>query len=109
MQQRPFEVEHIIPVCRGGSDDLQNLALACRSCNLRKGSRTDAIDPESATTVLLFNPRQMEWPKHFAVNPETGEIQGVSSIGRATAIALKLNSTNQLKARQLWIRLKLFP
>ena len=30
----PFEVEHIVPVCRGGANTDANLALACRSCNL---------------------------------------------------------------------------
>ncbi|MEM9220237.1 MAG: HNH endonuclease [Cyanobacteria bacterium P01_F01_bin.150] len=30
----PFEVEHIVPICLSGSDDVSNLALACRSCNL---------------------------------------------------------------------------
>jgi HNH endonuclease len=35
----PFEVEHIIPVSRKGADSEENLALACRSCNLRKGNR----------------------------------------------------------------------
>ena len=33
----PFEVEHIIPLSRQGANDQTNLALACRSCNLRKG------------------------------------------------------------------------
>jgi 5-methylcytosine-specific restriction endonuclease McrA len=27
----PFEVEHVIPICHKGTDDLANLALACRS------------------------------------------------------------------------------
>ena len=35
----PFEVEHIIPTSRGGANVEINLALACRSCNLRKGIR----------------------------------------------------------------------
>lgn len=34
-----FSVDHITPVSRGGSeDDDDNLALACHSCNLYKGS-----------------------------------------------------------------------
>lgn len=32
-------VEHIVPRCRGGSDDLRNLVLACNSCNTRKLDR----------------------------------------------------------------------
>ena len=29
----PFDVEHFLPVSRGGSDDFNNLALACCVCN----------------------------------------------------------------------------
>jgi 5-methylcytosine-specific restriction endonuclease McrA len=39
----PFEVEHIIPLSRQGENDEANLALACRSCNLRKGTRISAL------------------------------------------------------------------
>lgn len=35
----PFEVDHIIPVVRGGSDDLENLCVACKPCNASKGGR----------------------------------------------------------------------
>ena len=40
----PFEVEHIVPTSRGGTNAEINLALSCRSCNLRKGSRISEID-----------------------------------------------------------------
>ena len=36
----PFEVEHIVPRSRGGSDRVSNLTLACHSCNQAKGDRT---------------------------------------------------------------------
>ena len=39
VENLPLEVDHIIPRSRGGSDRVSNLTLACRSCNLRKGSQ----------------------------------------------------------------------
>jgi 5-methylcytosine-specific restriction endonuclease McrA len=36
----PLEVEHIIPKCRGGTDRVSNLTLACKKCNLKKGDQT---------------------------------------------------------------------
>ncbi|MBC7854323.1 MAG: HNH endonuclease [Pirellulaceae bacterium] len=35
----PLEVEHIVPPQRGGSGELDNLALACRACNLFKSDK----------------------------------------------------------------------
>ena len=35
-----FEVEHIVPRSQGGPDAMVNYALACRSCNEKKGERT---------------------------------------------------------------------
>jgi hypothetical protein len=32
-----FNIDHITPKSRGGTDDDSNLALACRACNLYKG------------------------------------------------------------------------
>ena len=36
----PLEVEHIIPKSRRGTNRVDNLTLACRSCNQSKGSKT---------------------------------------------------------------------
>jgi hypothetical protein len=38
----PFEIDHIQPKSRGGSDRVSNLALACHNCNAAKGNQTAA-------------------------------------------------------------------
>jgi hypothetical protein len=35
-----LEIDHIIPVCQGGTNDPENLITACSDCNLGKGGRT---------------------------------------------------------------------
>jgi len=36
----PFEIDHIVPKSRGGSNRVGNLALSCHDCNQAKGNRT---------------------------------------------------------------------
>jgi hypothetical protein len=105
----PFEVEHVIPTSRRGSDDEGNLCLACRACNLRKSDRLTARDDLTQEETPLFHPRQQRWTDHFSVDLESGEILGTTPTGRATVAALDLNHPLQLAARSLWIRLRLFP
>lgn len=35
----PFEVDHVVPVSRGGGDDHDNLCLACKPCNRAKSNK----------------------------------------------------------------------
>lgn len=104
----PFEVEHIIPLSRQGVDDLTNLALACRSCNLHKGARISGIISSSGQSVRFFHPRTDRWSEHFQVNVESGKIMGITPVGEVTVEYLEMNSSTQVSARQLWIRLGLF-
>lgn len=105
----PFEVEHIIPLVHDGADAETNWALACRACNIRKGVYINHIDSVTKTLTRLYHPRQDQWEEHFQVKVETGEIQGYTAIGRATILRLDMNHPTQLFARQLWIRLGIFP
>ena len=34
-----LSVHHIIPLSKGGTNDMKNLTILCRSCNSRKGNR----------------------------------------------------------------------
>src|SRR5262249_914955 len=36
----PWEIDHILPRSRGGSDRVSNLALSCHACNQAKGNQT---------------------------------------------------------------------
>ncbi len=38
----PLQIEHVVPVARGGSSRVSNLTLACDACNKRKGVQTAA-------------------------------------------------------------------
>src|SRR5262252_7659432 len=60
-----LHVEHIVPRSHGGSDDLDNLALACIDCNLHKGTNLTGIDPETQALTELFHPRRHDWGEHF--------------------------------------------
>ncbi|MEI2689548.1 MAG: HNH endonuclease signature motif containing protein [Anaerolineae bacterium] len=104
-----FEVEHVIPAAHGGEDNDANLALACRSCNLHKGTDVTGVDPSSGEVVRLFHPRLDHWSGHFQVDRVTGRISGITPVGQATVSRLNLNSASQLLARQQWIRLGVFP
>ncbi|MBM3980482.1 MAG: HNH endonuclease [Planctomycetes bacterium] len=104
-----FEVEHIVPVARGGTAEPNNLALACRSCNAYKGDTTTARDPDTGDDAPLFDPRAGRWGEHFEYDPDSGELRGLTATGRATAARLALNDPVQLTARDFWVRLRLFP
>ena len=103
-----FEVEHIVPRSAGGDDAADNLALACESCNLYKSDATTAWDAEEGQHVPLFHPRRDPWEDHFIFNHETGQVEGLSAVGRATIVRLKMNSAFQLRARRQWARLGLY-
>ncbi|MGH9427017.1 MAG: HNH endonuclease [Terriglobia bacterium] len=105
----PLEVEHIVPVARGGEDTAANWALACRACNLNKATHISGHDPVSDAVIRIFHPREDRWEDHFQVTPESGELVGRTPIGRATVMRLGLNSATQVAARRQWMRLGLFP
>jgi len=57
-QEAAFHVDHVHPTVEGGETLLDNLALACVSCSLRKGARRLARDPVTGREVPVFHPRR---------------------------------------------------
>jgi hypothetical protein len=95
-----FSIEHIIPRDKGGSNDLDNLALACQGCNNFKHTKILAHDPLSEAFVPLFHPRQNLWREHFTWDDEYLMVVGITSTGRATLQALKLNRLGVVNLRR---------
>jgi 5-methylcytosine-specific restriction endonuclease McrA len=100
----PLVVDHLIPEALGGSTEESNLWLACNQCNLHKGDWITALDPLTEERVPLFDPRRQSWAEHFDWSPEGDQIVGLTSVGRATVLALQLNRPLLVRARRSWVR-----
>ena len=94
-----LHIEHVVPRVHGGTDDLENLALACIDCNLHKGTNLTGVDPETRQITNLFHPRRERWEEHFAW--QGNQIVGRSAIGRTTVRVLQMNSEDQLALRSV--------
>ncbi len=99
----PFSVEHIYPISKGGTNDLENLALACQGCNGSKSTKTEGFDAISQTTAQFYNPRQDVWSEHFAWNEDFTELIGKTAKGRVTIKVLKLNRRRVMNLRRILV------
>lgn len=98
------EIDHIIPRSEGGPSHLDNLCLACTSCNGYKQAKTVGVDPASGELFALFHPRQQRWEEHFLWSIDATQIIGLTACGRATVEALRLNHPMVVSARGVWSR-----
>jgi hypothetical protein len=96
-------IEHVLARQHGGSDDIDNLALACHRCNLDKGPNLSGVDPLTGSVAILFHPRRDRWSEHFAFRGKY--LEGLTPSGRATAEVLALNDPRRLELRQELLRL----
>ena len=60
-----MHLDHVVPEAAGGGDEEGNLCQVCFSCNVSKGARQSAVDPETGETVPLFHPIRERWVDHF--------------------------------------------
>ena len=95
-----FHIEHIVSRQHGGTDDPDDLALACDRCNAYKGPNLTSIDPETRALVPLFHPRRNVWSKHFVIR--SGHVVGLTPTGRATVRLLNMNSPRRVELREEW-------
>lgn len=99
-----LEIEHIIPLAKGGVNDESNLWLACPLCNRYKGNRITGIDPQSGEAVALFHPRLQNWFEHFRWSSDGLRIEGLTPVGRATVALLHLDDDpDALLVRSYWV------
>lgn len=98
-----LEIEHIVPTARGGSDEEDNLWLACRLCNNFKADRTEGLDPETGERVRFFDPRRQRWSEHSAWRKDGTRILGRTPCGRATVVGLQLNNLIAVMVRREWV------
>ena len=106
---QPYDVEHIVPVCKNGTDEFSNLACACGGCNAHKFTKTHATDPISKLTVPLYHPRLMDWRNHFTWSDDYTIMMGITPIGRATIEALQLNRAGNVNLRSVLLLVGLHP
>jgi len=67
-----FTVDHVIPICRGGTNDYDNLVPCCRSCNRSKGKATLERFRERMAVrqagIPAFTDEQLEYLYSIGVN-----------------------------------------
>jgi hypothetical protein len=90
-------IEHIVSKQHGGVDDVENLALACHRCNLRKGPNLAGLDPAPGEFVPLFHPRRDRWREHLLLRDV--KVEGHTPVGRATVQVLAMNDARRLELR----------
>lgn len=101
--------DHIYPRSKGGKTTFKNICLACSACNTFKSDLTEAQDPITQQLVPLFNPRTQQWHEHFTWSADKAKIEGITSIGRATVMALRLNRPIIVLARHRWVQVGWHP
>ena len=98
-----LEIEHIVPLAKGGTDEEANLWLSCSLCNRYKATQVTGGDQLTGETAPLFNPRADKWHEHFGWSADGVLILGSTAKGRATVRALRLNNDLAVEVRRNWV------
>jgi hypothetical protein len=99
-----LQIDHIIPLAKGGPDIAENLCLACELCNQYKWTKTEGIDPQTKERTPLFHPCRDRWHEHFTWSDDGTKILGLTPCGRAMVSALRLNNPLAVTVRRNWVK-----
>jgi HNH endonuclease len=92
-----YHIEHIIGIQHGGTNEHDNLAYCCSSCNWKKGPNISTILEMGGDLIPLFNPRKQNWFDHFET--QRGVISTKTIVGQATAKLLEFNKPEKIEER----------
>lgn len=98
-----MHIDPILPETKGGATTLDNLCLACFTCNVYKADQQTGTDPMTGAKFSLFHPIQQAWAEHFAWDESGTIILGLTPQGRATVVTLQMNNLTVLQARRRWV------
>jgi 5-methylcytosine-specific restriction endonuclease McrA len=99
------EIDHVISLKHGGSNDSDNMAYSCSSCNRNKGSDIGSLFER--TYIRFFNPRLDQWKDHFFL--DDGVINPIIPIGEVTVKILQINSFERIMERRAFAEAGLYP
>lgn len=58
-----IELDHIVPVSKGGSNHAHNLITSCNKCNLGRGDRDlEVIHPMHSVQIVIINQAKRDLP-----------------------------------------------
>lgn len=82
-------LDHVIPKCYGGIDDIANVVLAHRRCNLLKGDRLPTPDEVNRLVAQRRSGRLPIWPPILALREPADEepwIVVARAVAKATGV-----------------------
>jgi hypothetical protein len=103
-----FHIDHIIPIKHDGSNNVENLCLACYNCNAFKSHDLTGFDPATGEIARIYHPRIQVWSEHFALEPDMW-ITGLTPEGRTTVRVLQMNLDERVESRQALAAIDEYP
>lgn len=75
-----FHIDHLLPVCQGGTNDLANLVPTCPTCNMSKNGQTveeyRVTIERKLSKIPYFNPPQVAFLKSHGFDIESHRTTG---------------------------------